>query len=123
MFELFEVLDRLSTRWTAIENANLSGEDAAEQEILENTSLRLLSKDYIDFIYKLLEAKSQNGIRQTSCEDVEADAMMGKPAGQEVNNSRNGSCEDLGEFGLILLDDPTCFQSIIHLCIQYKLTF
>lgn len=116
------MLERLSNRWTAIENASLSGEDAEEQEVLENTSLRLLSKDYIDLIHKLLETKSHNGTFQAAANGSEAagNTVMGESEDSNHGNPVPGttSMEEPGECGLLLLADLTCFQAIIHLCIQ-----
>lgn len=116
------MLERLNNRWTAIENASLSGEDAEEQEVLENTSLRLLSKDYIDLIHKLLETKSHNGTFQGAANGSEGtgDTLMGET--EDSNHASPAqattSMEEPGECGLLLLADSTCFQAIIHLCIK-----
>ncbi|CAL8089627.1 unnamed protein product [Orchesella dallaii] len=114
------VLDRLVNRWTAIENSNLSGTDGEEEkEVLENTSLRLLTKDYIDLIHRLLELKASN-VSAVTAANSEVDTEMGSEmeAATSTVTSQLPSSFDPGDCGILLLSDPTCFNAILYLCIH-----
>ena len=85
----------MTIRWTAIENANLSGEDAEEQEVVENTSLRLLSKDYIDLTIKCVE---ENG------------PYIVIIPGLALSHSRPDVSVNKTGLSLITLSKPVCFD-------------
>lgn len=107
-------------RWSAIETANLTGDDAQEQEVIQNTSLRLLSKDYIDMMQKLLEVKTSGSPSSQNGADVE-DAVMAGGDSEAVPGQTSQTSEEPGDCGELILSDPSCFQYTIHLCIQYEL--
>ncbi|ODN00153.1 Exportin-5 [Orchesella cincta] len=113
------VLDRLVARWTAIENSEISGGDGEEEkEVLENTSLRLLTKDYIDLIHKLLELKASSNVSATTNSEVDTEMGSEMEAATSTITSQLPSSFDPGDCGILLLSDPTCFNAILYLCIH-----
>jgi hypothetical protein len=107
------VFERLVTRWSVIENAkNIEADGEEEQECLENSSLRILTKEYLDLLNRLLEKSSGKGASNGS-----GDTKSTMDLDTEMESTSlpipQGSSE-VGEIGVMLLSDPICFGSIVN---------
>jgi len=113
------VFGRLSSRWSQVQAAAADSDGDEEAEILENSILRLLTRDYLEVIYRLLQNSSheklQDGMGTDEMDMDDADEMEGTPVVKPRPQSST-TVKELSELGISLLKDPLCFQSIIHLC-------
>lgn len=108
------MVERLVTRWNVIENAKCVDADGEEEkEVLENSSLRLLTKEYVELLGRVMEKHSGNANSPTMTEssgpivDIDMDDDVDK------QGSGGGQSSELGEVGALLLSDPTCFMAIV----------
>jgi len=105
------VAQRLVARWTVIENANVTDADGEEEkECVENSSLRILTKEYLEFLGRLLEKPTGkvSGTESKSGNEV----MDSEMESGNIPNAPSGT--EIGEVGLILLSDPVCFNAIVN---------
>lgn len=109
------MVERLVNRWTVIENAkSVEAEGEEEKEVLENSSLRLLTKEYIELLGRLLEKHVSSGNSpvvegNSAIADIEMDNETEKPG-----SGGGGQSTEIGEVGMLLLSDPTCFMAIVN---------
>jgi hypothetical protein len=121
----FPVTRRLFDRWTVVQNADQSPDGEEEKEVIDSSVLRLLTKEYVEVLQRLLERSAGNDPTFSTNEDQMDmdDSEMGGDDGESSlrpaktrNSNQQGCVNELGDVGLVLLKDPECFQWIIHLC-------
>ena len=123
---VYLVTQRLSDRWTVVHVAEQTSDGDEEQEVIDSSVLRLLTKEYLEVLHRLLERSATNDQFNGGPEDqMDMDSEMGGEDGEgssrppKPKNPNPGCIYELGEVGLALLNDPTCFSSIIHLAAMY----
>lgn len=115
-------MERLTQRWNQLQVNSESSDGNEDNEILESSILRLLTREYIEILHRLMEKSSQEKPTQggfgeddeMELDDGPEDSHQNEP--RRPQNPATGVVKELGELGSCLLKDLTCFQSIIHLC-------
>ncbi|CAG7835244.1 unnamed protein product [Allacma fusca] len=113
------LLNRLVARWQSVDFDSMDDDNAPseEAEIVENATLRLLTKEYFDLLLKLLEmSKSSDDIHRTFSFGGGMDLDDEMPQNGHGRPQQGSSSNEIGEVGKLLLNDVVCFQAIIHLC-------
>lgn len=106
------MFDRLANRWQVIETAKSNDSDGEEEkEVIENSALRLLTKEYIELLGRLLEKHSGDVVippSEVQVSDMDMDNEVGS------SGTRHSQGVEIGEIGVMLLGDPICFNAIVN---------
>ena len=89
--------------------------DQPTVESLENAVARLLIKEYVDILLKMLEHNHEDSIGITNGSSSFNEEQMEDDVEVKPANTKRPAPADAGQLGLCLLRDPAGFSSIVHL--------
>lgn len=127
------MLNRLQTRWTEIGTVKFDADSGQIKEVLDNASIRLLTKEYFELLVRLLE-HSRGGSQRPPSEEPDSSQTLKYRNGEmeiddynkvnensiskKTNSQSSNTKLSCGEVGLILLQDPICSKVIYHSCLM-----